>query len=276
MFLESTFNFSEFINSNLKVLISSAIVIVIAMLLMILCRILSNRIIKKGKKRRTATITKMLFSVLRYVIGILMVFIVLGIWGIDLGPVLAGAGILALVVGLGAQDLIKDLIAGIAIIFDNYYDIDDVVEIDGFKGTVAEIGLKSTKIVNYKGEVKIITNGDVGSVINYSRNPTLAIVEVGINYDADENKVIELLEEKLGDIKESYPEIIEGPNVVGVCELADSAVVIRITAKVGPEQHYAVERAIKKFVLDLFKENNIEIPFPQMVVHDGKADNSSK
>lgn len=273
MFLEITFN--EFITNNLKDLISSIVVVVVCILIIIISKIITKRIIKKAKlnRKRTATITKMLYSIIKYVVAILMVIVVLGIWGLDLGPVLAGAGILALVVGLGAQDLIKDLIAGFSIVFENYYDIEDVVEIDGFKGTVFEIGLKSTKIVDYKGNVKIITNGDIGSVINFSRNPTLAIVDIGISYDEDENKVIELLEEHIGTLKDTYSEIIEGPNVVGVVNLSDSSVVIRITAKVGPEEHYAIERAIKKFVLELFKENNIEIPYQQVVVHNGKDNN---
>lgn len=94
----------------------------------------------------------MIQSIFRYTVSIIIIIIILDVWGVNIMPVLAGAGILGLAIGFGAQSLIKDLIAGMAIVFENYYDIDDVIEINGFKGRVEELGLKSTRIVNWKGK----------------------------------------------------------------------------------------------------------------------------
>ncbi len=263
----------EFLKVSNKAIISTLLVIAIVIVLNIIIRIITGRFIKRNKEKRrhAVTLAKMLRSIFSYVIIILAIVIILGIWGIDIGPVLAGAGILGLVIGLGAQSLINDMLSGFFIIFENHYDVGDVVEIDGFKGTVTEIGLKSTKLINWLNEVKIISNGDVKNIINYSKEPTVSYVDVGISYDEDAQKVINLLEEKLVAIKDAFPQVMEGPNVIGINELGASSVTIRITLKTVANEQYAVIRAINKFVKELFDENGIEIPYNQLVVHNAKA-----
>lgn len=265
----------EFAKSNLINLVTTLICILIYIALIFITKQVTKKVIKNAKinKKRTTTIVKMLTSIIKYTLTLIVVIIVLGVWGINLMPVLAGAGILALIVGLGAQDLIKDLIAGIAIVFDDYYDVGDVVEIDGFKGEVIEIGLKTTKIVNYLGNIKIVKNGDISSAINFSRNPSLAICDIEIAYEENVDNVIRVLKENVHILKEKHQEIIDGPNVVGVTKLDSSGIIIRITAKTKAEEHYSVERAMKKFVIDLFNENNIEIPYEKLVIYNGKTNN---
>ena len=263
--------FEKFTDPLIKTLIMIGIVFV----LLLIVGIVGNKIIKRQriKKKKAVTLTKMIQSITRYVIVILLLIIILGIWGVDVGPILAGAGIVGIVIGLGAQDLIKDFLSGFSIIFENYYDVDDIVEIKGFKGRVLDIGLKSTKLINWKNEVKVITNGDIKEVINYSLNPSLGIVDVDVSYKENIEKVILLLEEKLIYIKDWFPQVVEGPNVLGIVNLGSSGITIRITVKTNSEEHYAVERAIRKYIKEIFEENNIEIPYPQVVVHDGDSKN---
>ena len=264
-----------FVKSYSRILISTVIVIAIAVVLNTINNIVTRRFVKKNleKRKHAVTMAKLLKSIIKYAILILSSIIILDIWGINIGPVLAGAGILGLVIGLGAQSLINDFLSGFAIIFENHYDVGDVVEIDGFKGTVLEVSLKSTKIISWLNEVKIIANGNIKSVINFSKEPTVSYIDIRIGYEEDVNKVINLLEEKLVTIKDYFPQVIEGPNVIGVSELANQGMIITITLKTIANEQYSVKRAINKFVKEIFDENNIKIAYDQVVVHNDKNNN---
>ena len=264
----------NFVVVNGTRLITTAIIILIAIILLLIMRVIVKKFTDKNHTRRkhAVTLAKLLQSVFRYIVWILSLIIILNAWGIDVTPILAGAGIVALAVSFGAQKLIADFISGLGIVFENYYDVDDVVEIDGFKGRVEEISLRSTKIINAKNEVKIINNGSIDKVINFSKNPSIGVVDIGIAYEEDINKVIKVLEENLESIRDNYPQIIEGPNVVGVTSLEDSYVNIRINVKTLNEQHYEVERGLYKFIKELFDKEGIEIPFNQLVVRHVNSD----
>lgn len=274
MLLASVFfeNIWDFIKLQAGKLIATGTIIIISLIILFVIKITIKNHIKKSnisKKKKSITLATMLLSVSQYVILIVGIIIILSVWGINVTSILVGAGIITIAVSFGAQKMIADIISGFCIVFENYYDIDDVVEIDGFKGTITEIGIKSTKIVNWKNEVKIIANSEITTVINYSRAPSVGIVDISIAYEENTQKVIDLLEEKLIIIKDQFEQIVEGPNVIGVTSLADSACIIRITVKTLSEQHYPVERAIKKYVKELFEQEGIKIPYPQLEIHDG-------
>lgn len=263
------FNFADWFQENTLHLIVSVCVAVIAIILLLIMKIIASRI-KKRKNKRTYTVVKLVESITKYVVIIIAGFIILGVWGVDVTAALAGVGIVGLVLGLGAQDLIKDLIAGIGIVIDDQYDVDEVVEINGFKGRVTEIGLRTTRLINAAGEIRIIRNGSIADLSNFSRTFSLAVALVDVSYSENLEKVIRLLDDKLPILKENYPQIIEGPIVSGVDALAESGVTIKITAKTNAEEHYAVQRALLKYIKELFDENNIDIPYPQIVVHEVK------
>ena len=260
----------EFIKINSLKVISTIIIIVITFVILLFISIIIGRFIKKNKlkRRRASTLARLLQSIFRYVIVIISLMILLYIWGIDVRPILAGAGIIGIALGFGAQSLIRDFLSGMAIVFENYYDIDDVIEIKGFKGRCIEIGLKSTKIVNFKGELKIFSNGDINEVTNFSKNPSLAMVEIEISKKHIIENVVNLIDEKIGVVRDLFPQIIEGPNVLGVVRLSSRGYTIRITARTLSEEHYSVERGINRFIKELFDQNNIDIPYDHMVIHD--------
>ena len=252
-------------------IIATLVTILIAILLIFIVRFITKRFIKKqeGKRKHAITLAKMLLSVFRYFVVILTVIIVLGIWGINVLPVLVGAGIVTIAISFGAHKLVADLIGGICIVFEDYYDVGDVVKINDFKGTVMEIGLKSTKLKNWKNEVRMIANGDITEVTNFSKFPSVGVVEVQIAYKEDMSKVVKLLEENLQNLKDTYEQILEGPNIIGgLLSLNDNGVSIRITVKTEPEKHYEVERGIRLLVKELFEREHIEIPFNQLVIHN--------
>lgn len=258
----------EWLQSHLKPIVVTGIIVVITLILFIIIRFIAHKIKKRNK--RSYTVAKLLQSIIKYSIMLIAIFAVLATWGINVTAALAGVGVLSLVIGLGAQDLIKDLLAGMGIVFEDQYEIDDVVEINGFKGKVLEVGLRTTKLINSSGEMRIIRNGQINEVSNFSRSYSLAVAIASISYNESIDRVIALLDEHLPSLKENYKQIIEGPVVAGVDRLSDNAVDIRITAKTEPEEHYAVQRALNKFIKDLFDEYHIEIPYPQIVVHGDK------
>lgn len=258
----------NFLKDNLRPFIITGIIILIVALVLFICLIITKKYTKHSKSKRAITLSKLLYSIIKYIVVIAGIISILGVWGFNVTAILAGAGVVGLIVGLGAQDIIKDLLSGISIVFENYYEIDDVVEIKGFKGKVVSIGLRSTQLLNAKGDLKIIANGDISEIINYSRNFSLAVVNFDIAYKEDIDKVTIILNEALALLHDLFPQIIEGPNVVGVDTLADSGVTMKITAKTMSEQQYEVERAIRKLVKETLEKNNIEIPFPQLVIHN--------
>ena len=249
--------------------IASLLTIVISLLIIRISKMVLTKIGTKesANQRRKRTIAKVSVSMIKYIVGIFSFLAVLAIWGVNVLPALAGLGILGLIIGLGAQKFINDLISGFFIIFEHHFDVGDIIEAQGFKGEVIDIGLKTSKIRNFKGEVKILANGEITSLVNYSQRFSLALVEFGIAYKENVQQTIDLLTQELPKFAETLPAVIEPPVVLGVTALADSSVNIRVMAKTLTEQHYGVERKIRQRIKELLDENGIEIPFPQVVIH---------
>lgn len=252
--------------------VSSVVVIFVSVVILRIIKITLRQIGKKPSpnQRRKRTVARLIRSITKYVIGIIAILAVLAIWGINVAPALAGLGILGLVIGLGAQRFINDVINGFFIIFEHHFDVGDKIEIQGFKGEVVDIGLKTTKIRNWKGEIRIVNNGEITSLVTFSKELSTAAVEFGIAYHEDAQKAIDLLNQELPKMRLDFPEIVEDPKVLGVIELANSSVNMRAICKTLNEQHYAIEREMRKRIKKILDENGIEIPFPQVVVHQPK------
>ena len=218
--------------------------------------------LKKGK-----VIVDILCSLVKYAAIIALLFFVLKTLGVDTTAILAGIGILGLVVGLGAQPLVADIIAGLFIVFEGIFDVGDIIVADGFRGTVKEIGIRTTRIEDTGGNIKIINNADLKSLVNMTNQLSLAICDIGIEYGESLERVEAILKENFPKIKEAIPDIIAGPFYKGVSELGDSAVVIRFVANCDEGNKYQVERDMNREFKLLFDKNGINIPFPQVVVN---------
>lgn len=262
-----------FVLKQLGAIIGSVITVFVAMMILKISKIAFARFGKKPgpMQKRKRTIAKVTQSIIKYMVGIISVLIILALWGVNVLPALAGLGIMGLVIGLGAQKFINDLIAGLFIVFEQHFDVGDIIEVGGFKGEVTSIGLKTTKIRNWKGEVKILANGGISELTNFSLNPSVAIIDFGIAYHEDAKRTIELLKVELPKFRPNFPDMLEDPVVLGVIELGDSSVNLRVIAKTVSEKHYAIERDLRATIKDILDQNNIEIPFPQVVVHEAKA-----
>lgn len=242
----------------------------------ILKRIINNIFNKKNiktlKKRhyqkRADTLRIMILNILKYVIIIFVFLAVLTIYGFNIRSILAGLGLTAAIVGLAFQDIAKDLLAGIFIIAEDQYEIGDTIEVDGFMGEVVFIGLKTTRIKDYKGRTKIIANHNITEVINYNLSDSLAVVDISIDYDADMDKVEKVLNKVALELTKTLPKIKGNVQVLGITELDDSAVIYRMTAPVSSMEHYSTERIMRRKIKDALDKEKIKIPFPQIEVHN--------
>ncbi|MGN0771987.1 MAG: mechanosensitive ion channel family protein [Christensenellales bacterium] len=217
--------------------------------------------------KRALTIHKLLVNFLKWVIALATLMLVLGAWGVNTGTLLAGAGILTLVIGLGAQSLVSDIVAGMFIVFEGEFEVGDIVVINGWRGTVQEVGIRTTKIVDAGGNVNIVNNSQITSIINQTQEISVAKCQVGIEYGASIPKVEEVIKNNLDKIKENIPAIVDGPFYLGVSELGESSVNLLITAKCKEEDVFQVQRDLNREIKLLFDNNGINIPFPQVVVN---------
>lgn len=223
---------------------------------------------KKIQEKKHKTIWSFINNIVKYFLIFVGIIMVLGIQGVDTRSLIASLGVASAIVALAFQDTLKDLFAGILIVLENQYNIGDTVEINNFKGEVMAVGLRTTTLKSYTGEYCFIANRNVDKVINYSMSRSLAIVNVDVSYDSDLDKVEKVLSQLFIQIQDKIKSIRGDITIDGVDELGSSGITIRIVAPTLPLKNFEVERQLRKEIKKAFDENNIEIPYPQVVVHN--------
>lgn len=222
------------------------------------------------KNARSRSIAALTIQTIKYLVVIIGVIWALRILGVDATAVLAGVGIIGLILGFGAQSLIEDIITGVFIIFEGKYSIGDIIVLDDFRGVVRDIGVRTTTIEDAGYNLKVVNNSDIRNFQNRSRKLSLAICEVSVAYDTDLRKLEKILAENLPLMLQPHHDLyVTAPRYLGVQELGDSGVLIKIVADVKEENIFAAQRMLNRDIRVLFAEKNIEIPFPQVVVHKG-------
>jgi len=216
---------------------------------------------------RSETIGRLMNSVIRYLSVLIAVFLILSAWGVQTPTLLAGAGILGLALSFGAQSLIEDIFSGLFIIFERQFQVGDVVEVLTTRGTVREIGLRITKIEDFEGNMLIINNSDIRGAINTSANLSLSKCDISISYSQDIEKAEKIILDNLAEVAKKIPLIKGRIKYEGVQQLADSSVVLRIVAETDEINKFRVLRSLNRELKILFDKNEIEIPFPQLVIH---------
>ncbi len=224
----------------------------------------------KLKNRHTDTVKGLVANVLRYAVVIFCIIYGLNMLGADILTVIASLGILALVIGFGAQSLIEDIFAGLFIIFEGRFYVGDIISVDGFRGTVRSIGIVSTRLADAGGNIKIINNSDIRTLTNLSEVVSVAVSVVSIAYGADLRKAEKVIQELCEKLPGMYPGLFEEtPRYVGVEDLSESSVDLKVIAKVDESNIYSARRTMNRELKLALDENGIEIPFPQIVVHKG-------
>lgn len=218
-------------------------------------------------EKKSATLAGILKSVVKYIIYIIAAITILNAIGIPTAPILATAGIGGLAVGFGAQSLVKDVFAGFFILFEDQYRVGDFVSIVGMTGTIEDIGLRTTKIREFSGVLHIIPNGEIKTVTNYSKGDSLAVVDIGIAYEEDANRVIAVLEELAEEYYQNNMEsIVQKPEVLGIIKFNESEAVIRTIVRTKPQMHWKTERELRKKILEGIQNQGIKIPYPRRVI----------
>ena len=206
---------------------------------------------------RGETIGHLLLSIVKYGGTLGALFYCLYLLGVDSGNLIASAGILSLVIGLGAQSLIKDIIAGIFIVFEGEFRVGDIVTINNFRGTVTDIGLRTTKITG-DGNVKIFNNSDISGVLNMTKETSVAATTINLDYGIDVNFVDEVLERELPRLREENKKILDGPENLGVSALSDKFYSVTIIARCTERNVRDMNRYLNRAILDILYRNGIK------------------
>lgn len=250
---------------NVFALTACAIVLMSTIILVAVCRIPVS-IISSMLGARTETLGHLLLSILKYGGSIGALFYCLYLIGLDAGGLLASVGILSLVIGLGAQSLIQDIIAGIFIVFEGEFRVGDIVTIKDFRGTVLDIGLRTTKIIGTDGNIKIFNNSEISGVLNMTKETSVAMASISIEYGQDIEYVEAVLARDLPALREKNPKILDGPTYLGISELGDSGVTMRIIARCSERDVRGVNRFLNREVLQIFYRNGINVPFNNVTI----------
>lgn len=230
-------------------------------------------------KKRAQTLGNILRHALLIVIFFIAILMILGELGIQLGPLLATAGIGALAIGFGAQSLVKDVISGFFIILENQYRIGDAIEVAGVSGLVESVSLRKTVLRDLEGRVHTIPNGEIKVVSNLSKEWSRAVVDIGISYRDDVDHIIDLLGQIGRELAGEEPyqsAILESPQILGVERFGESQLVIRMIVKTMPLKQWEVGRELRRRIKNRFDEKGIQIPSSHRILFWEETDKKVK
>ena len=265
----SKFTLQQYINPFVYIAIAVIIYLIINRIVSHIFDRHKEKLIEK-QLQRVITIKAMIMSIMKYIMVIGVLLASLANFGVDISSLLAGIGIAGAVLGLAFQDLAKDIIAGISIITEGQYEVGDLIEIDDFKGRVVSVGLKTTRIKNYRGKVKIISNRKMDELTNYSKFDTLAEVEIEASYDDDPEKVEKALEKVKANLDGNLENATGEIKIFPVTGLKKDGISYKLQCPCAPYKHFKAQRLIRKEIYKVFKENKIKIPYNQIEVHNSR------
>lgn len=283
MVLYIVFNWADWLlefNLNwLNPIIKSIFTIFIAMAVQRIIKMILKKITIKSQRSRT--VTALLNSIIKYAIAIMTLFLILTYFLGEnyMTELIAGLGVVALIIGLGCQQLISDVIAGVFMVFEGQVQVGDIVVIDGWRGAVTEIGLRTTIVEDAGGNLQIMNNSNIRKVINNSKSLSIAICDIGITYEESILRVEQIVKANMRKIKSQLTGVVDGPIYKGVQTLGDSAVVLRYVAMCKEEDLAQLQRDMNRVFKLIFDENNISIPYPQLTISQhisSNADQSDK
>lgn len=252
-----------------------AVKIIGILLAFIIVKAIGNKVIARffGKMRgkgditngRALTLQSLSENVFSYVLIFILVATIFNIFGLSVASLIAGAGIVGLAIGFGAQGLVSDVVTGFFLLLEKQLDVNDYVTVGAIDGIVESVGLRTTQIRSFSGTLNYIPNRDITTVSNHSRGNMQALVDIGVSYDEDIDKAVSVMQAACDKVAAETEAIIEGPNVIGVQALGASDVTLRVIAKAKNGEQWAVERQLRKTIKETLDAHGIEIPFPHQV-----------
>ncbi|WP_226530181.1 mechanosensitive ion channel family protein [Metabacillus niabensis] len=246
--------------------------IIIAFLIV---KAIGNKVIRKMFNRlqerenisngRALTLHSLTLNIFSYVLMFIFIVMIFEVFNYNVSALIAGAGVVGLAIGFGAQGLVSDVVTGFFLLLEKQIDVEDYVTVAGFDGIVEQVGLRTTQIRGFDGTLHYVPNREITNVSNHSRGNMRALVDIGISYDDDIDNAISVLQDVCDKLSAEDENIVDGPNVLGVQALGSSDVVIRVLAKTKNMEQWAVERNLRKAIKEAFDANEIEIPYPHQV-----------
>ncbi len=256
------------------------VIVVVTVLVLKIARAVAMRLLRRqaeGKdaefQKRIDTVGAVITSLLAVAIIFVALTMVLGEFGVSIGPILAAAGIIGVALGFGAQHLVKDIISGLFILLDDQIRVGDVVQIAGKGGLVEKVNLRMTVLRDLAGNVHYVRNGEIDVITNMTKEYSRYVFEVGVAYREDVDEVIEVLkeiDEELRGDPQFAEDILEPIEILGLDQFANSAIIIKARTKTKPIKQWAVGREFNRRLKKRFDEKDIEIPFPHVTLYMGQ------
>jgi small conductance mechanosensitive channel len=220
-------------------------------------------------RQHTETIGSLIDSAAQYIVWPVAAIMALSELGVDVGALLATAGVAGIAIGVGAQTLVKDVINGIFLLFDDLIHVGDIVTVGGTTGTVEEIGVRLIKIRTFDGELVMVPAGEIRTFGNKSMHWARVIVPVGLSYEQDVDAILPIMEQVAQSWVDENRSIVleEAPQVQGLLDFGDSAVTARVVVQVEPGEQWAAERDLRQRLKRAFDEQGVSIPYPQRTSH---------
>ena len=262
------FNILGLVQNHWITIVESIVIIVFFWLLNRLMEFILLPLAKR--KTHRSTLWLLLRSIFKYLTSAIAIFLVLSAWGVDTPVLLVGAGIVGLAISFGAQSLIEDVIAGLFIIFEKQFMIGDVIQVNGTRGIVTDIGIRTTTIEDVYGDILIVNNSDLRMILNTSANLSPAICDAYISYDQNIENVEKIIEEAVIVMKEQIPSIKDGPKYRGVQRIDEKGILIRIYAKTEELDKYQAVRDMNRVLKIVFDKRGVKFGFPSVIVHSDK------
>jgi moderate conductance mechanosensitive channel len=218
-------------------------------------------------EQRLEALTSVLRSVLSFAIMLVAVLMILGEIGVELGPLIAGAGIIGVALGFGSQSLVRDFLSGLFILIEDQFGVGDIVDLDGTtSGVVEAVSLRTTRLRAVDGTVWHVPNGEIRRVGNMSQHWSRALLDIEVAYATDLARAQEVIREIAHAVWREDADVLDEPEVWGVEELGPNGIVIRLVVKTTPSEQWRVSRALRERLKDAFDAEGIEIPFPQQTI----------
>ncbi|GAJ97349.1 mechanosensitive ion channel family protein [Geomicrobium sp. JCM 19055] len=270
------FDFQAIMSAAIPVLIEVVLIIVGYLIVRAVGASVITRIFKTVSEKRNIhpgrikTLKNLVHSIFTYVLLFVFVLVFLGAFGVEIMPILAGAGVVGLAVAFGAQGLVSDIVTGFFLLIEKQIDAEDYVTVAGLDGIVEEVGLRTTRIRGFDGTLHFIPNRDITSVSNHSRGNMEAFIDIGISFNENINEAITVLQKATKELYEQDENIVEEPYVLGVSSFDEYDMKIRILTYTTNMNQWAVERKLRQVCKEALEEADIQIPVPKQVYVEEK------
>ena len=223
----------------------------------------------KPASHRARTVLTLLASLTRYVAAVVVLCWGLSIFGVDVNTIVASVGIVALVIGFGAESLIADVVTGFFMLFENQYNVGDIVEVNGFRGTVKEIGIRTTSIIDIGKNVKVVNNSEMKNILNRSDNASIAVATIDVPYATDLERLEAQIPILMKNIFERHRDtMLSEPRYLGVQTLGSSGITLKFVVEIEEGNIFVVPRQLNHDLLLGFRKMGVECPYPQIDVHN--------